>query len=117
MFRRKHCSSEFATVYSKHNSNAGGVIEDRSGGRAVAANHGHGFIRNTPQAYSHFTYEKSQRRLVVCDIQGVEDLFTDPQVKLQSLRVSGMYFFIDDQLVQLIAERFGEKSPATHKNI
>lgn len=42
-------------IYAKHNSNAGAVLEDRTGGRGAAANHGEGFIRNTPQAYSHFT--------------------------------------------------------------
>ena len=36
--------------------------------------------RNTPQAFSHFTYEKSGRTLLVCDIQGVGDLWTDPQI-------------------------------------
>ncbi len=36
--------------------------------------------RNTPQAFSHFTYESSNRTLLVCDIQGVGDLYTDPQI-------------------------------------
>jgi hypothetical protein len=55
--------------------------------------------RNTPHAFSHFTYEASGRSLVVCDIQGarlliflmparimviifigVGDLYTDPQI-------------------------------------
>ena len=37
-------------------------------------------IRNTPSAFAHFTYEASQHRLLVCDIQGVGDLYTDPQI-------------------------------------
>merc|ERR1712157_448847 len=51
--------------YKKHNNNKGWVSEDD---------------RNTPAAFSHFTYEASNKYLLVCDIQGVGDLYTDPQV-------------------------------------
>jgi hypothetical protein len=57
-------------AYEKHNDNSGGVYTD----------HGLGFTRNTPQTYSHFTWESSRRSLIVCDVQGVADLYTDPQV-------------------------------------
>lgn len=36
--------------------------------------------RNTPQAFSHFTWEASGHRLLICDLQGVGDLWTDPQI-------------------------------------
>eukprot|EP00960_Hanusia_phi_P031249 749180-Hanusia_phi.AAC.6 len=36
--------------------------------------------RNTPQAFSHFTWEASGNKLLVCDLQGVGDLWTDPQI-------------------------------------
>ena len=36
--------------------------------------------RNTPQAFSHFTYVKSKHTILVCDIQGVGDTWTDPQI-------------------------------------
>jgi len=36
--------------------------------------------RNTPHAFAHFTFESSNRNLIVCDIQGVQDIYTDPQV-------------------------------------
>jgi hypothetical protein len=36
--------------------------------------------RNTPQAFSHFTYEISNHKLLICDIQGVNDMYTDPQI-------------------------------------
>ena len=36
--------------------------------------------RNTPQAFSHFTYENSDHKLVIVDIQGVNDSYTDPQI-------------------------------------
>ena len=57
-------------VYRKHNNNYGSVSEDE---------------RNTPQAFSHFTYEASGHNLLAVDIQGVQDLYTDPQVRTFSM--------------------------------
>jgi len=51
--------------YRKHNNNYGFVNEDE---------------RNTPQAFSHFSYEASGKSLLICDIQGVADMYTDPQI-------------------------------------
>mmetsp|Transcript_60013 Transcript_60013/g.190639 ORF Transcript_60013/g.190639 Transcript_60013/m.190639 type:complete len:300 (+) Transcript_60013:94-993(+) len=50
--------------YHKHNNNDGAVNT----------------ARLTPQAFSHFTYVHSDRLLLVCDIQGVRDMYTDPQI-------------------------------------
>jgi len=36
--------------------------------------------RATPQAFSHFTYHFTKGLMLVCDIQGVNDVFTDPQI-------------------------------------
>lgn len=36
--------------------------------------------RNTPHAFSHFTFEHSNHQLIVVDIQGVGDKYTDPQM-------------------------------------
>jgi len=52
-------------VYRKHNNNYGYVSEEE---------------RNTPQSFSHFTYEASGHYVLICDIQGVGDMYTDPQV-------------------------------------
>lgn len=52
--------------YIKYNSNAG-FVEDSN-------------IRNTPNAFSHFSFEFSNHELIVVDIQGVGDLYTDPQI-------------------------------------
>ncbi|XP_033737069.1 eukaryotic elongation factor 2 kinase-like isoform X1 [Pecten maximus] len=51
--------------YVKYNSNSG-FVEDST--------------RCTPQALSHFTFERSGHMLIVVDIQGVGDLYTDPQI-------------------------------------
>jgi len=51
--------------YRKHNNNYGYVSDAE---------------RNTPQAFSHFTYEASNHKMMICDIQGVGDLYTDPQM-------------------------------------
>jgi len=54
--------------YVKYNSNSG-FVEEKTG-----------HCRQTPQAFSHFTFERSGHELVVVDIQGVGDLYTDPQI-------------------------------------
>ncbi|TMW56396.1 hypothetical protein Poli38472_006406 [Pythium oligandrum] len=51
--------------YRKHNNNFGSVSDDE---------------RNTPQAFSHFTYEASNHEVLAVDIQGVGDKYTDPQL-------------------------------------
>jgi len=52
--------------YTKHSNNVGFVDFEH--------------WRNTPHAFSHFTYEYSKHTELVCDIQGVNDLYTDPQL-------------------------------------
>ncbi|XP_078693061.1 eukaryotic elongation factor 2 kinase-like isoform X2 [Branchiostoma floridae x Branchiostoma belcheri] len=52
--------------YIKYNSNSG-FVEDEA-------------LRCTPQAFSHFTFERSSHNIIVVDIQGVGDLWTDPQI-------------------------------------
>jgi elongation factor 2 kinase len=51
--------------YMKYNSNSGFVSE---------------VCRQTPHAFSHFTFERSGHQLIVVDVQGVGDLYTDPQI-------------------------------------
>jgi len=50
--------------YLKHNDNSGHVDTEET----------------CPQAFSHFTYEASNQTLIVVDIQGVGDYYTDPQI-------------------------------------
>lgn len=59
-------------VYLKYNNNNGAVIESLLPSNPI------------PQAFSHFTYEFSRQRLLVCDIQGVMEsgryCLTDPAI-------------------------------------
>ena len=52
-------------AYTKHSNNAGYVSPEH---------------RSTPQAFSHFTFVHTGGRAMVVDIQGVDDLYTDPQI-------------------------------------
>eukprot|EP01126_Amoeba_proteus_P057527 TRINITY_DN7326_c0_g1_i10.p1 TRINITY_DN7326_c0_g1~~TRINITY_DN7326_c0_g1_i10.p1 ORF type:complete len:495 (-),score=97.68 TRINITY_DN7326_c0_g1_i10:91-1575(-) len=60
-------------------------IEPAIEGEYVKYNTNTGFIeslhwRNTPHAFSHFTFEHSNHQLMVVDMQGVGDMYTDPQI-------------------------------------
>jgi hypothetical protein len=57
-------------AYVKYNDNEGRVFAQPEDGR----------VRDTPQAFSHFSYLASGGTSLVCDLQGVGDVFTDPQV-------------------------------------
>lgn len=73
--------------YRKYNNNAGALYDD--------------VLRFTPNAFSHFTFERSDNRLIVVDVQGVGDLYTDPQIHTASgerygeadLGIQGMALF------------------------
>eukprot|EP01046_Picozoa_sp_COSAG06_P039382 COSAG06_NODE_4645_length_4069_cov_9.897733_1_plen_704_part_00 len=75
-------------TFEKHNSNSGYVNDEHQ--------------RNTPQAFSHFTFEMSEGRLMVVDIQGIDDLYTDPAIHSYNLSfgdadlgVRGMALFFE----------------------
>ncbi|XP_042210536.1 eukaryotic elongation factor 2 kinase-like isoform X2 [Homarus americanus] len=82
--------------YVKYNSNSGFVRSEA--------------IRMTPQAFSHFTFEKSGHKLIVVDIQGVGDLYTDPQIHTShgddygdgNLGTRGMALFLHSHLCNSI---------------
>ena len=52
--------------YVKYNSNSG-FVDNR-------------MCRQTPHTFSHFTFERSGHEVIVVDVQGVGDLYTDPQI-------------------------------------
>eukprot|EP00282_Hemiselmis_andersenii_P006130 CAMPEP_0114158950 /NCGR_PEP_ID=MMETSP0043_2-20121206/27509_1 /TAXON_ID=464988 /ORGANISM="Hemiselmis andersenii, Strain CCMP644" /LENGTH=250 /DNA_ID=CAMNT_0001254781 /DNA_START=112 /DNA_END=861 /DNA_ORIENTATION=+ len=60
------CCSEpvLSGNYLKHNNNDGVVAT----------------ARMVPQAFTHFTWECSRHKILICDIQGVGDYYTDPQI-------------------------------------
>eukprot|EP00668_Euglena_longa_P040625 GGOE01053494.1.p1 GENE.GGOE01053494.1~~GGOE01053494.1.p1 ORF type:complete len:423 (-),score=126.39 GGOE01053494.1:524-1621(-) len=53
-------------------------------GQYVKYSNNWGFVsthdRNTPHAFSHFTYVISDKKYIVVDVQGVNDKYTDPQM-------------------------------------
>lgn len=59
------CERLIAGDYIKYNNNSGFVDDEH--------------LRSTPQAFSHFTFHESEGREMVVDVQGVGDLYTDPQ--------------------------------------
>lgn len=74
--------------YKKFNNNSGYVNSEAA--------------RNTPQAFSHFSLVHSNQELVIIDIQGVNDFYTDPQIHTKSgkgfgegnLGKDGIYQFV-----------------------
>jgi len=94
---RDLCAVErfIAGPYRKHNNNFGFVNDDE---------------RNTPQAFSHFTYEASGHMILVCDIQGVGDLYTGTEKATISKTEQKNYgfFLIDPQMHTINGNGFGK---------
>ena len=96
------CEKFVEGEYVKHNTNSGWV---------EAEHH-----RATPQVFSHFTFEASRGRLMIVDMQGVDDLYTDPQFHTWdgvgyggegNLAVKGMAMFFATYATPALATSLG----------
>lgn len=102
--------------YKKHSNNFGYVDKED---------------RNTPQAFSHFTYQYTNGKMIVVDIQGVKDMYTDPQIHSNipesappiwgqgDMGDTGIYKFFESHRCNALCKFFGLNAApgaATHKH-
>jgi hypothetical protein len=89
--------------YKKYNNNAGYVAQPGLTGAAAVS-------IDVAQAFSHFTYQYTHGSLLVCDIQGHNHVYTDPQI--HSMSRSGGPIRESDKLVygKGDASKTGKKS-------
>ena len=73
------------------------------------------FTHLPPQAFSHFTFEASGHKCMVVDVQGVGDLYTDPQIHTYNgegygsgnLATKGIALFFNTHRCNVICEALG----------
>ena len=102
-------------TYLKYNNNCGWVNETD----AVSSDR----FNQAAQAFSHFTFERSQGRFLVCDLQGVGCVLTDPAIhtldperfKLtdSNLGEDGFRFFFSTHTCNAICAKLGLVSHAS----
>eukprot|EP01006_Ploeotia_vitrea_P057469 TRINITY_DN68179_c8_g5_i1.p1 TRINITY_DN68179_c8_g5~~TRINITY_DN68179_c8_g5_i1.p1 ORF type:complete len:590 (-),score=64.53 TRINITY_DN68179_c8_g5_i1:301-2070(-) len=78
----------------------------------------YGFVspehRNTPQCFSHWTYKYTRGQMLICDLQGVGDLYTDPQIHSLNLQFGqadlgseGMHQFFNTHICNALCDFMG----------
>jgi elongation factor 2 kinase len=74
--RRPFCGAEafIEGEFKKHNNNLGAVCSQLNATPQDMVE------ADLAQAFSHFSYERSDRSKMVCDIQGCPGMYTDPQI-------------------------------------
>ena len=97
--RPLHCVERMITgQYIKYNSNAGFVETESplatTGSVSLTSQPARVGMRQTPQAFSAFTFWASECKAIIVDIQGVDDVYTDPQVASFFLYYLLKYFLV-----------------------
>lgn len=98
--------------YVKYNGNNGWLPEGLEGNDIFKAS----------QAFSHFTYERSHGEFLVCDLQGVNNLLTDPAIHTHNVErfklsatncnIAGIKFFFVSHRCNEICSSLGLQSSA-----
>ncbi len=70
------CELYLPGTFSKKNNNVGATVTPSKDDSKVDI--------DIAQAFSHFSFEKSNQALLICDIQGVGNSYTDPQIHTQN---------------------------------
>ena len=121
-----------SAFFKKQNSDEYMSIEPFLEGKFVKYNGNSGYVNQDPelvnkpshqaaQAFSHFTFERSRGRYLVCDLQGVGNTMTDPAVHAVSsdarfklsetnLEREGFMFFFAFHECNHLCERLGLKT-------
>eukprot|EP00996_Jenningsia_fusiforme_P007252 NODE_978_length_1781_cov_25.537529_g863_i0.p1 GENE.NODE_978_length_1781_cov_25.537529_g863_i0~~NODE_978_length_1781_cov_25.537529_g863_i0.p1 ORF type:complete len:364 (-),score=58.05 NODE_978_length_1781_cov_25.537529_g863_i0:329-1420(-) len=107
------------------------TIEPYIAGPFIKYTNNYGWInplapRHTPQAFSHFSYELTEGKLIVVDVQGVivknVDCYTDPQIHSDSslpafgkgdLKEEGIAKFFETHCCNDVCRRLGLQHPLT----
>ncbi len=94
-------SKEYATIekfidgtFEKHINNTGAITSTQT------------LISRKSSAFVHFSYEKSQRKLMVVDIQGCDHLLMDPEVATTKLQEDDEYLFCAGNLASYAIDTF-----------
>lgn len=78
-------------TFTKYNSNYGEVyMEDKDADLTLTQKNRRSHIFEAAEAFSHFTLVESGGSMLVCDLQGVNDLLTDPQIHTEDGKGLGM---------------------------
>lgn len=116
----------FLVLFHSNGRLIAGCAEEYMSGKFVKYNNNHDYAdirRNTPQAFSHYTWDRSNKKLLICDIQGVCDKYTDPQILtpdkrkfgIANIGMKGINAFINNHRCNTICRSLSLKPMALHK--